>query len=44
MATKVQILEEAVNISHRANNLSKGIHPTVLPLAMGKPYRAFKLW
>ena len=36
MATRVQILKEAVCISHSANTLGKGIDQTVLLLAMGK--------
>ena len=37
MATWVQIMGEAVRISHSANNtLWKGMNPTILPLAMDK--------
>ena len=35
-AAQVQILIEAVYISHDINTLEKGIKPTVLPSAMGK--------
>ena len=35
-ATRVQILDEAVCISHSDNALGKGMHPTILLLAMGK--------
>ena len=34
-ATQVQILNEAVWISHRANNLGEGMHPSILYPAMG---------
>ena len=34
-ANIVQILDEAICISHSANNLGKGMNPTTLPLAMG---------
>ena len=30
MATQVQILNEAVYISHSANTIGKGINPTIL--------------
>ena len=33
-ATRVQILDEAVCISHSANTIWKGIHLTILPLAV----------
>ena len=36
IATWVQILTEAVCISHSANTLEKGLNPTVLPPAMDK--------
>ena len=32
----VQILDEAVRISHSDNTIGKGIPPTILRLAMGK--------
>ena len=32
----VQILDEAVYISHRTNTLGKGMNPTILPPAMDK--------
>ena len=35
-ATKVQILNEAICISHSANTLEKGMNPTILPPAKGK--------
>ena len=31
MATQVQILKEAVGISHSANSLGKDMNPTILP-------------
>ncbi len=34
--TQVQILDEAVFISHNANIFGKGMHPTILSPAMGK--------
>ena len=34
--TTVQILDEVVWISHNSNTLGKSMHPTILPLAMGK--------
>ena len=36
MATWVQILSKAVCLSYRANNLGKGMNPTILLLAMNK--------
>ena len=33
---RVQILDEAVCISHNANTLWKGMNPDILSLAMGK--------
>ena len=36
MATRVQMLDEAVCISHSTNTLDKGMNPTILPLAMVK--------
>ena len=36
MATQVQILYKAVNISHSANTLGKGMNQTLLPPAVGK--------
>ena len=36
MGTGIQILDEAVCISQSANTLGKGMHPTILPLAMSK--------
>ena len=36
MATQVQILDEAVCISHSVNILGKGINPIILPTAMDK--------
>ena len=33
---QVQILDEAVSISHSANIIGKGIHPTLLLLAIDK--------
>ena len=36
MVTRIQILDQAVCISHSANILGKGMHPTILPLALGK--------
>ena len=35
-ATQVQILDEVVCISHRANSLQKGMNPTILLQAIGK--------
>ena len=35
LATRVQILDEAVCISHSANILEKGMNPTILPPSMG---------
>ena len=34
--TQVQILDEAVYISHSANILRKGMNPTILPSIWGK--------
>ena len=34
-ATRVQILDDAVCISHSANTLGKGMNPTILPQAVG---------
>ena len=34
--TRVQILDEADNISHSTNTLGKCINPIILPPAMGK--------
>ena len=34
--TGVQIVNQAVCISHRTNTLGKGIYPTILLSAMGK--------
>ena len=34
--TEVQILDEAVCISHSTNTLGKGVHPTILSPDMGK--------
>ena len=34
--TRVQILDEAVDISHNANTVGKGMCTTTLPPAMGK--------
>ena len=37
MATRVQILGEAICISYNANTLGKGMHPTILhPPSCGK--------
>ena len=36
LATRVQILNEAICILHRTNALEKGTNPTILPSAMGK--------
>ena len=35
-ATRVQILDETVYISHCTNTFEKGIIPIILPPAMGK--------
>ena len=35
-ATRVQILDLTVGISHRTNTLGKGMNPIILPPAMGK--------
>ena len=35
-AARVQILNEAVCVSHSANTLGKSMNPTILPTAMGK--------
>ena len=35
-ATRVQILDETVCISHSTKNLGKGMNPIILPPAMGK--------
>ena len=35
-AIQVQNLNQAVRISHRINNLEKGMNPTVLLSGMGK--------
>ena len=35
-ANQVQILEESVCISYRANTLEKGLNPNILPPAMDK--------
>ena len=37
-ATRVQILDKAVCISHSANTYGKDRHPTLLPPALGKLY------
>ena len=34
--TRVQILDVVVCISHSTNALEKGMHPTILPPAMGE--------
>ena len=34
--TQIQILHEAVNISHSAYTLRKGMNPIILPQAMGR--------
>ena len=34
--TRVQILDETVNISNKGNTLQKGKNPTILLPAMGK--------
>ena len=36
MVIRVQILDEAVYISHSANTLAVGMNLTILPLAIGK--------
>ena len=36
MATQVQILDKAVCISHSANTIGKGMHPTIFPSTMSK--------
>ena len=36
MVTRVQILNEAVDISLSTNALEKGMNPTIFPPAMGK--------
>ena len=36
MVTRIQILDEAVYISHGITCLGKGMHPIILSLAMGK--------
>ena len=36
VAIQVQILDEAVCISHRTNTFGKGMHPTILPLVIDK--------
>ena len=36
MVSRVQILNEAVCISHRGNTLGKGMHPTILSPDMSK--------
>ena len=36
--TRVQILNEAVSISHSTNTPGKGMNSTILPTAMGKWY------
>ena len=36
MASRVQILDEAVCISHGTNILEKNMNQVILPLAMGK--------
>ena len=36
MATRIQILDKAIYISHRANTLGQGMNATILPPAMGK--------
>ena len=36
LAAWVQILDEAVCISHSTNTFSKGMNPTILPPAMDK--------
>ena len=35
-ATRVQILDEADDISHSINTLGKGMNPIILPPVMGK--------
>ena len=34
--TRVQTQNESVGISHSANTLEKGIHPAIIPQALGK--------
>ena len=34
--TRVQILDENVCFSHRANTFGKGMHPIIFPPTMGK--------
>ena len=41
--TQVQILDEAVWISHCANTFGKGMHTHILPHAMGKQTGLFNL-
>ena len=36
IATRVQIQDESVYISHSANTLGKGKNPTILPLALSR--------
>ena len=36
MATRVQILDKAIGISHSINTLEKGMNPTILSSSMGK--------
>ena len=36
MATRVQILDQAVCISHSTDSLEKGMHPTILYPAINK--------
>ena len=36
IATRVQILDEAVYISYSANDFAKGMNLTILPLTLGK--------
>ena len=42
--TQIQIMDEAIFISHSANIIGKGINPTILPLAMGKLTTLFNFW
>ena len=42
--TRVQTLNDTVCISHRANTLVKGMHPTIPSLAMGKLSRKLVSW
>ena len=42
--TRVQIMDEAVCISHSANTFGKGMNPTILSSAIGKYKGSSLVW